>query len=88
VDDTVPSETDYAVRVSGDSMTPRFVDRQIIFIHEQPYVEDGEVGIFALNGDAYCKRKVDDKLLSLNPRYKPIKLREWDEFRTFGKVLG
>ena len=30
VEGTVPGSTDYAVRISGDSMMPRFVDKQII----------------------------------------------------------
>ena len=36
VDESVPASADYAVRISGDSMTPRFVDRQIVFVKEQP----------------------------------------------------
>jgi SOS-response transcriptional repressor LexA len=88
VDGTVPEDADYAVRISGDSMTPRFWDGQVIFIKEQQYVENGEIGIFSLNGDAYVKKLVGDTLVSLNPAYKPLRLREWDEFRTFGKVVG
>ena len=88
VDVTVPRGTDYAVRISGDSMTPRFVDGQIIFIHQQPNVEDGEIGIFYLNGNAYCKKKLGGFLVSLNPKYEPIRLREHDEFRVYGKVVG
>jgi phage repressor protein C with HTH and peptisase S24 domain len=46
VDDTVPDVVDFEVRVSGDSMTPRFCDGQVIFIKEKPTVEVGEIGIF------------------------------------------
>ncbi len=52
VDRTVPEEADFAVRVSGDSMTPRFIDEQIVFIKEQQTLVVGDIGIFFLNGDA------------------------------------
>jgi len=88
VDATVPKEADFAVSVSGDSMTPRFVDGQVVFIKEQPTLEVGEIGIFALNGDSYIKRLGHGELISLNPRYEPIKLGEHSAFHIFGKVVG
>lgn len=88
VDGAVPASADYAVRVSGDSMVPRFVDRQIIFIQEQSTLEEGEIGIFCLNGDAYLKKLGKGCLISLNPQYAPLPIREQDEFRVFGKVVG
>ena len=88
VDSTVPDATDYAVRISGDSMMPRFVDNQIIFVHEQPSLDEGEIGIFCLNNHAYVKKLGKGCLLSLNPQYQPIPLQEHDDFRVFGKVVG
>ena len=88
VDETVPDETDFAVKVSGDSMTPRYVDSQIIFIKEQQWLDVGVIGIFELAGDAYLKKFGHGELLSLNPRYRPIKIREYDSFHIFGKVIG
>jgi len=88
VDDLVPDSADYAVRVSGDSMTPRFADQQIIFIHEQLALDEGEIGIFCLNNDAYLKKLGRGCLISLNPEYGPLPIREHDEFKTFGKVVG
>jgi len=87
-EDLIPEETDYAVRVRGDSMEPKYYDDQILFIKEQKTLEDGEIGIFHLNGDAYLKKLTTGTLVSLNPKYKPIKIREHDEFRVMGKVLG
>ena len=52
------------------------------------HIEDGEIGIFYLNGDAFCKKKQGGFLISLNSKYEPISLREHDEFRVYGKVLG
>ncbi|MCL2513142.1 MAG: XRE family transcriptional regulator [Oscillospiraceae bacterium] len=88
VDGIVPDSADYAVKVSGDSMTPRFVDRQIIFVHEQPSLDEGEIGIFCLNNEAYLKKLEKGRLISLNPKYSPIPIRDFDDFRVFGKVVG
>jgi len=87
-DETVPPEADFAVRVSGDSMTPRFVDRQIVFIKEQQMLEIGEIGIFELDGDSYIKKYGRGELISLNSRHKPIKIHDYNSFHIFGKVVG
>lgn len=88
VDNTVPNMADYAVRVSGNSMMPRFVDQQIIFIHEQSALDEGEIGIFCLNNDAYLKKLGKEYLISLNPEYDPIKIQVYDDLKVFGKVVG
>ena len=88
VDETVPKEVEFAVKVSGDSMTPRFVDGQIVFIKEQQTLAVGEIGIFGLDGDSYIKKLGRGELVSLNPMYEPIKIHECSSFYTFGKVLG
>jgi len=88
VDDTVPTDATMAIRLHGDSMTPRFADGQIVFVKEQPAIEIGQIGIFVLNGEGYCKRLGSNSLISLNSKYKPIFLRFFDEFRVVGKVVG
>lgn len=88
VDKTTPDETSFAVRVNGDSMEPRFVDSQIVFIKQQQTLNIGEIGIFELGGDAFIKKLGQGELISLNERYKPIKIREYDSFHIFGKVVG
>jgi transcriptional regulator with XRE-family HTH domain len=88
VDNTVPNAADYAVRVSGDSMIPRFVDQQIIFIHEQPALDEGEIGIFCLNNEAYLKKLERGCLVSLNPAYEPIPFQDSDDLKIIGKVVG
>lgn len=88
IDETVPKETNFAVRVSGDSMMPRFVDNQIVFIKQQQKLDIGEIGIFELSGDAYIKKLGCGELISLNPRYEPIPIHEYDSFHIFGKVVG
>lgn len=87
-DSTVPAETTFAVRIFGDSMSPRFVDGQIIYVKQQPTLDDGEIGIFMLNGSAYCKKLSGGRLLSINTKYQPINISNFDDFRIYGKVLA
>ena len=91
VDESVPLSASFAVRISGDSMTPRYEDGQVIYIKQQQTIEDSECGVFSLNGNAYCKvlsRDTDIRLISLNSKYSPISVEEYDEFRVIGKVVA
>ena len=88
IDDTVPKNADFAVRVSGDSMEPRFIDGQIIFIKEQQTLNVGDIGIFSINGDAYVKKYGTSEFISINPKYANIKIGEHDSIHVFGKVVG
>jgi len=88
VDDTVPPSADFAVKVSGDSMTPRFIDGQVVFIKKQNALDIGDIGIFEHSGDAYIKKYGHGELISLNTRYEPIEIGEFDSFYVLGKVVG
>lgn len=92
VGEEVPSEADFGIRISGDSMTPRFINGQIVWVHQQETLAAGEIGIFCLDGNAYCKKLKDDEdglfLISLNTRYEPIPVTENNSFKVFGKVVG
>ena len=83
---------DFAVTVSGDSMEPLFRDRDIVFVHRQETLENGEIGIFSFDNKAYIKKFNNAGfavfLMSLNPRYLPISVDpNCDSFRIFGKVV-
>ena len=92
VGDDVPSAADFGVRIAGDSMEPRFANGQIVWVHQQESIENGDIGIFLLNDDAYCKKlkyTADGiQLISLNPAYEPIQINEASDLRVFGKVVG
>ncbi len=83
---------DFGVRVAGDSMEPRFVSGQIVWVRRQESLEPGEIGIFLLNGEGFCKRLGQDGrtplLISLNRAYPPLRVGGNDDFRVFGKVVG
>ncbi len=88
----VSMEADFGVRISGDSMEPRFVDGQIVWVHQQDLLEDGEIGIFSFENNSYCKKiSLEDdgvKLISLNPKYKAIEIPKNGELHCFGRVVG
>lgn len=76
-----------AVEIRGDSMEPKYRDGDTVLIAHQPTIEVGEIGIFVLNGEGYIKQWGGDCLISLNPKYKPIKIKEHDTLNVSGKVI-
>lgn len=91
VDENAPENANLAVRISGDSMMPLFINGQTVYVRQQPEVKSGEIGIFVLNGEAYCKKLETEggvRLISLNPLYKPIVLADGDSLKVVGKVIG
>ena len=76
----------FAVRVSGDSMTPTFDDGNIILARECSDVDIGEIGVFEMDGEGYVKEYGGDTLISHNPAYPPIPIIE--PLRCAGRVLG
>ncbi len=92
VDDDVPYNTNFGVRVAGDSMEPEYHDGDIVWVQQCLELVSGEVGIFLHDGQAYLKVFYKDKkgvsLVSLNDAYAPIRIGEDDAFRVFGKVVG
>lgn len=78
---------DFAVRVSGDSMEPRFYSGDIVLVESTPSVEIGEIGIFILNGQAFIKELGRGELISLNKRYDPLRVKEDDSIYCQGRVI-
>lgn len=91
VDESVPAQANFALDISGDSMEPRFHDKQTIWVERTEELNHGEIGIFCLNGEAYVKKLQDDSegtfLISLNKAYQPIPVQENDFFKILGRVL-
>lgn len=88
----IPENASFGVYISGDSMTPDFEDGQIAWVHKQDTLENGEIGVFSLDGEAYIKKLQDDTtgiaLISLNKKYEPKMVTENSDFHIFGKVMG
>ncbi len=87
-DDPRTSEADYALRISGDSMEPKYHSGDILLIQTTESVEEGELGIFVLDGSGYFKKYDGDHLISLNPQYPPIRLRDFESVACCGRVVG
>ena len=69
-----PHGAAYAVQLQGDSMEPDFPDGSIVFVNHDA-VEDGDIGIFSVDGGAVCKQYHKDALgmvylFSLNRKRK------------------
>lgn len=92
VDDSVPANAEFGVRLAGDSMSPRFADGQIVWARKAETAENGEIVLCVLNDQGYCKKLHRDEhgvsLISLNTKYDPIPITEADEFRIMGRVVG
>lgn len=80
-------EHDFAVRVNGNSMTPLFDDKQIIFVKGTSEARDGQIVVCRVNSDAYVKKLSGNNLVSLNKDYKDILISETDDFKIFGVVV-
>lgn len=90
----VPDNYDFAVKVNGDSMTPAFSDKQIIFVkkvEDDSEIRNNQFVIAELNGEAFIKKlHIDDsgiKLISLNPKYNDIFIHDYDDFVVRGIVV-
>ena len=84
----VTDRADYAVRVSGDSMEPRFFDGDIVIVESCGQIPEGKVGIFLYNGESYIKKYGGDRLRSVNPKYADMVFKAGDDIRCLGLVLG
>ena len=87
-DNAKTGNADYALRISGNSMEPKYHNGDILLVEETDQVEVGEAGIFILDGAGYFKIFGGDRLISLNPHYNDIPLRDFTEVVCCGRVIG
>ena len=86
---------DFALRVSGDSMTgARILDGDVVFIRRQDDVDDGQIAAVIIDDRATLKRvyHIPDglQLLSENPKYPPMIFTypEHDSIRILGRAVS
>lgn len=79
---------DFAVTVNGDSMEPRFSLGDLLLVQEAQTVEEGDFGVFLLDGASYVKQYAGDRLHSLNPAYEDILFKDYGDVRCVGRVVG
>ena len=87
----VDVDADFVIPIKGDSMEPDYHDGDLVFIQTSVELNDGVIGVFNYNGDAYIKQLVIDKdqayLHSLNPEYKDMLITPDTDFRIIGEVV-
>lgn len=57
----VDVDADFVIPIKGDSMEPNYHDGDLVFIRTSVELNDGVIGVFNYNGDAYIKQLVIDK---------------------------
>lgn len=87
----VDIDADFVIPIKGDSMEPDYHDGDLVFIQTSVDLNNGVIGVFNYNGDAYIKQLVIDKeqayLHSLNPAYKDMPITPETDFRIIGEVV-
>ena len=92
-----PSDNvDFATVAKGESMEPVIHDGENIFIKSVQSLDNGDIGVFDIDGETTCKKFKYDLntktviLTSFNSAFKPLKypLKNYqDTFRIIGKVI-
>ena len=95
VESTTDIKADFVLKVHGDSMIgARIHDGDLVFIRQQPEVENGEIAAVAIGDEATLKRvyRYGDtlSLRAENPAYKEMVFtgEELNEVRILGKAVA
>jgi len=84
----VTDRADFAVKISGDSMSPKYKDGDVLLVEQTDSVEPGEPCIYILDGSGYFKIFGGDCLIPLNTSYEKIMLRDFESVYCSGRVIG
>lgn len=84
----ITKQADFIIKVSGASMEPDYHDGDKVLVDRKTVVEKGEVGIFVKNGDTYIKELGENELISRNPEFPNIPVKDFDNVVCLGKVIG
>ena len=89
----VPGGTQFAVRISGDSMEPDIPDGSVVFLGRPDSLADGDIVVAWVDEGAVCKRvclhgQRVTRLMSLNRAAADYTGDQLNGLRIFGRVLG
>lgn len=88
---------DFALKAKGDSMiNARIMNGDLVFIHRQDIVDNGEIAVVVIEDDATLKRVYYDQkgqkltLVSENPKYAPFVFvgEELEKIHILGKAVA
>lgn len=88
VDTPEARKANVIIEVSGDSMEPLYHDGDTVLVKLQPSIEQGEIGIFIVDGCGYIKKLGYNELISVNEDYDNIPLNEYNNVTCVGKAIG
>ena len=88
-------QADFALWCKGDSMAPRFMDGDLVFIRQQADVDNGQIAAVLIENEATLKHvyKQPDRLtlIAENPSFPPLIYTdpvELQQIRILGLVTG
>lgn len=81
----LPEHVAYALNVRGNSLLPRYKDRDILLISDNR-PRSGDIGVFLRDGLGFIRLMGYSELLSINPAYPPLPMD--DSIRPCGTVIG
>lgn len=88
------SKVDFCLRVKGDSMVDvRIYDGDLVFVHKQSDVDNGDIAVVLIDGEATLKRFYRDKdgiiLKPENKKYQPryFSASDCKDIRILGKAV-
>ena len=82
----ITCRADYLLRVTGDSMQPLYAEDDILLVRQTDAVNEGDIGVFLLEGELLVKKLREGSLVSLNPCYPDRTCGEYCVCR--GEILG
>lgn len=87
----LPNDAEFGILVNGDSMEPMFDKGSYAFVSKQNQVLNNTIALVVLNNAALIKKVVFNdktvKLVSINPYYEDIYVRDNDNFRVVGRIV-
>jgi len=96
IDESVPLDADFAVRIQGDSMYPYINDGDTVYVKKNCELSVGDVGLFCVDGAIYCKQYFIDSernlvLVSANPALRHtnifVSFDSESTVKCYGKIL-
>lgn len=92
-EDLAHTGTFFALKIKGDSMSPKIEHGSVVIVRQQEDAESGSIVIALINGDdAVCKKLVKIKsgiqLMSLNSAYDPMYFSDGDIEERPVKIIG
>ena len=81
-------DCDELVKVSGNSMEPAFYDGDLALVKHTKTLNEGDIGVFVIDGEGMIKQYKKDGLYPLNRKYSVVHPDPFASFQCFGKVIG